>query len=68
MKAPLKAHLPTGDSHNVSGTYKVHKHDLNMKPDNRSHDSKYGFKVEQDGKVLLLTNKDDGSITSANRE
>jgi len=67
-KLPLKAQLPSGDSHDAAGTYEVHKHDLKMKPANRGRDLKYDFKVEQDGKVLVLTDKNNGTILNANRE
>jgi len=39
-----------------------------MKPANRGRDLKYDFKVEQDGKVLVLTDKNNGTILNANRE
>jgi len=66
MKGPMKA--SSSDSSGASGKYEVRKHDLNMRPDNGGHGLKYEFKLKQDGKVLVLTSKDDGSIISANRE
>ena len=51
----------------AEGTYKVHGHVLEMKPANGKTDLKYRFALEEDGKVLVLTDKDK-SITRANRE
>jgi hypothetical protein len=67
----LKGALPSVDLQRESavfGRYEVRGQNLNMKPNDRGHDSRYSFKLEQDGKVLLLTDKTSGSVISANRE
>jgi hypothetical protein len=67
----LKGALPSVDLQRESvvfGRYEVRGQNLNMKPNHRGHDSKYSFKLQQDGKVLLLTDKTSGGVISANRE
>jgi|SRR5208282_1159382 len=65
-KGPLKS--PSSDSSGSAGKYEVHKHDLGMRPDDGGHDLKYNFKLKQGGKVLMLTDENDGTIISATRE
>jgi hypothetical protein len=65
-KGPLKAW--SADSNGASGKYEVRKHDLSMKPDKGGRDLKYDFRLEQDVKVLVLTDKNNGTIIKANRE
>jgi hypothetical protein len=52
--------------HGLSGTYEVHGHDVDMKLANGKPYYKYHLTIEQDGKVLVLTDK--GSINRATRE
>jgi hypothetical protein len=59
--------FPVGKIPHVEGAYKVHGHELEMKATTRNTDSKYSFALEQDGKILTLTDKGK-SIMSANRE
>ena len=65
-KEPLKPR--SADSNVATGKYEVHKHDLKMRPDKDGRELKYGFKLEADGKVLVLTDKNSGSISNARRE
>jgi hypothetical protein len=59
--------FPVGKITHVEGAYKLHGHELEMTATTRNTDSKYSFGLEEDGKVLTLTDK--GKITiSANRE
>ena len=65
-KGPLKSASP--DSDGATGKYEVHKHEFDMMPDKGDHEPKYNFKFEEDGKVLVLTDRDKGTIIEANRE
>jgi hypothetical protein len=59
--------FPVGSDPHVEGVYKVHGHDLQLKATSRKAESRYRFALEQNGKVLVLT--DEGkSISTANRE
>lgn len=62
MKPPPPAAKPEG----VSGTYKVHGHDLDLSPANGAHKLMYHFSLKHDGKVLEL--KDKGTMITASRE
>jgi hypothetical protein len=62
MKPPLPPAKPGG----TSGSYSVHGRDVDMKRTDGNSFQKYRFKVEQDGKVLVLTTKE--SIIAASRE
>jgi hypothetical protein len=59
--------FPVGKNPHMDGVYKVHGHNLQMKPAKGSADLRYEFSLEQDGKVLVLTDKGK-SISTANRE
>ena len=65
-KGPLKS--KSSDSDGATGKYEVHKHEFDMRPDRGSHELKYNFKLEEGGKVLVLTDKDKGTIIKADRE
>jgi hypothetical protein len=59
--------FPVGSDPHVEGVYKVHGHDLALKGTSRKAEWRYRFALEQDGKVLVLTEKGK-SISTANRE
>jgi hypothetical protein len=61
MKTPSSAN-PRG----LNGSYEVHGHELDMKLANGKLYYEYHFKIEQDGKVLVLTTKE--TTVSASRE
>ncbi|HEV7220524.1 MAG: hypothetical protein ACHP8A_11940 [Terriglobales bacterium] len=62
MKPPSPPAKPGG----LTGSYALHGHDVDLKLANGSPFQKYRFAIEQDGRVLTLTNKE--STISANRE
>jgi hypothetical protein len=61
MKLP-----PPANPRDLNGSYEIHEGDLDMKLADGKPFHKYHFKVEQEGKVLVLTT--DESTISANRE
>lgn len=61
MKTPSNV-----NSRGLNGTYEVHGSDVDMKLANGKPYYKYRFAFEQDGKVLVLTDK--ASINRASRE
>lgn len=65
-KGPLKSQ--SADSEGATGKYEIHKHSLTMRPDKSGHELRYDFKLREDGKLLVLTDKDKGTIIEANRE
>jgi hypothetical protein len=50
----------------MNGSYSVHGHDLEMKMADGKPYYTYRFTIEQDGKVLVLKNKE--TIINADRE
>jgi hypothetical protein len=63
MKQPSPSAKPAGI---VNGTYEVRGHDVDMKRVDGSPFKTSRFKIEHDGKVLILT--DTGAIIRATRE
>jgi len=59
--------FPVGKAPHVEGVYKVHGHDLEMQATTRKADIKYHFALEQDGKILVLTDQGK-TISTASRE
>ena len=54
------------NQHGLNGNYEVHRQDLEMKLANGNPYGRYHFTVEQNGKVLVLTDKE--VTINANRE
>jgi hypothetical protein len=54
----MEVNLPRNPARHMNGHYVIHGHELDMKLDDGKPYSSYRFSVEQDGKLLVLTNKE----------